>query len=121
MNKTEFLVLFCMVSKIKEAMNFLELIPEPHSTDIIKISEKVGCTERWVWEAKKRLQEEKDETSEKYSILKDLCSDLKYITSVIVKYSKKGLNLQANELRSISEIGKKIIRTEQQIFEFENG
>lgn len=69
------------VSKTQRALDFLELISEPNSHDIIAVSKKVNCSERLVWRALRRLREKSKKTSGEFSILKELISDFIFLNS----------------------------------------
>ncbi len=68
-----------LLSKTQQAIDFLELIHEPNSHDIIAVSKKVNCSERLVWRAFRRLRDRSKKISEEFSILKELTSDLIFL------------------------------------------
>ena len=74
-----------MVSKVDKCKDYLDLLPEPSSLDILKVSKKVGCSERTAWEGYSRLKKERNKVSKIYRMMEDLVSKMikmRFIMSV---------------------------------------
>jgi hypothetical protein len=98
-------------TKTAKAIEFLKLIKEEHtpsSLDIIRISEKVGCSERLVWRALRLLREKEKNISEDFSLLKELFSDLLFFVNLFRDKVIDIKKLTAKEQRILNSIGKKI-------------
>ena len=98
-----------MVSKIKQAMDILEFIPEATTNDIIDISQKLQCSERWVWKAKARLEVKRKKRTEKFRQNVHLCSllnDLYTLFRDFTQYMYNCRDITPKEKRLIIEINK---------------
>ena len=102
-------------------MDSLELIENPSSIDVIKISRDLKCSERWVWEAKKRLEEQKEKVQKRFSLLKEMYSDLKFYSSLFLEFAEKPRQLKVEEMRRINSIEKKFEVVEHEIKYLEEG
>lgn len=110
------------IEEVKEDLLFFKDQKIPLTSKlIIKLSIKHDCSERWVWEAKKRLEEELEVASERFSILKELASDLKFYRSLFLEYVRKGKEPTAVDLRRMNEIDEYLKIADSKIQELTEG
>lgn len=108
-----------MTSLILQAMDkleeYLELVPEITTLHILQVKKKLKCSERWVWEAKKRLDEKNDKRSEVFSLMNEMTSDLKFYRSLFIDIAKSRRKLTAEEVREINNIDNNIDELDDKI------
>ena len=98
-----------MPSKLEKAIQILKHVENPSQSVIIDIAKELKCSERWVWEAKARLLKEKEETSEEFNLLKEIASDLIWISSYMEKEMKlKGDSLKIRDKIRLNKISEHI-------------
>lgn len=78
------------VTKTQQAIDYLELISKPSTLDIIAVSEKVKCSRRLVWGALRKIREKNEEISQEFHLVKEIASDLIWITA----YMEEEMKLQ---------------------------
>lgn len=71
--------------KIQRAIDFLRTQPDMSRKSILRVCEQVPCSERWGYEAKERLLIRLQKGSEELKFLKDLYSDLNFLTTIIME------------------------------------
>ena len=97
-----------MLSKTQRAIDYLELVPDPHRHDILTIAEKVDSSERTVYRALKQLRERRQKMASEHDFMKGLMSDVIFLVSFIKgKTSLKGSLLASDRIR-LDHIGKLI-------------
>ena len=74
-----------MVSKTKQAIDYLELLPEPNYHDVLNIAEKVKSSERTVYRALKQLRAKRQNMALEYSFVMGLMSDVIFLMSFLKK------------------------------------
>ena len=97
-----------MSTKTAKILDYLELIPEPSTLDILEIQRKVGCSERLVWRGLRIFRERREKLADDYSLLKDLFSDLQFCITVITTKSQPNRSFQAADKRKLNEIGERL-------------
>ncbi len=93
-----------MASKLKQAIQILKHIENPSSLIIIDIAKELNCSERWVWEAKKRLLDERKENTKEFNLLKELTSDLIYLSSFLKDETVIKNTLKVRDKRRLNKI-----------------
>jgi len=97
-----------VLSKTQRAIDYLELVPDPHRNDILTIAEKVDSSERTVYRALKQLREKRQRMATEHDFMKGLMSDVIFLVSFIKgKTSLKGSLLATDRVR-LDRIGKLI-------------
>ena len=97
-----------MPTKLEKAIQILKHVENPTQLIIIDIAKQLKCSERWVWEAKKRLLKKNEETSEEFNLLKEIASDLIWISSYMEEEMKLKGDLKARDKLRLNKISKHI-------------
>ena len=93
-----------MPTKIQQAMDILDIIPEPTTIQIIDISRKLKCSERHIWKALRRVRENRKKASEEVSIINQISSDLFFLYSLMISLKDTPRKLTAVEYRDVTRI-----------------
>ena len=72
-------------TKMQRAIDLLESQPDYSRESILRVCKRVPCSERWVYEARDRLLLREERTSKNIQLLKEITSDLNWMSSIIAK------------------------------------
>ena len=103
------------VSKTQQAIDYLELISKPTTLDIIAVSKKVKCSERLVWGALRRLREKNEEIVQEFHLLKEIASDLIWISSYMEEEMELNGVLKARDKRRLNVISERVKKLKKNI------
>ena len=93
-----------MVSKVNRCKDYLDLLPEPNSRDILRVAKKVGCSERTAWEGYSRLKKERDKVSKIYSTMMDLASKMIKMRYIMIRRFRLLSALTYTETKTLDSI-----------------
>jgi hypothetical protein len=97
-----------MVSKVSKCKDYLDLIPEPNSLDILKVAKKVGCSERTAWTAYSKLKKERDKLTIFFRIMVENTAKMIKMRSMIGTVFKASRELTYSETKFLDEVDKYI-------------
>ena len=69
------------LTKTQQAIQILKHVEKPTQLIIIDIAKQIKCSERQVWTALSQLRKKNEEISEEFDLLKEIASDLMWISS----------------------------------------
>ena len=96
------------LTKTQQAIDILEFIPNPTTLDVRAVAKKVECSERQVWTALSQLRKKKEEISEEYDLLKEIASDLVWISSYMEEEMKLKGELKVRDKLRLNKISEHI-------------
>ncbi|MBD3196093.1 MAG: hypothetical protein GF317_13630 [Candidatus Lokiarchaeota archaeon] len=104
-------------TKTEKAIDYLEIISQerdPNSRDVIRISKKVGCTERLVWRALRLYREQQKTNRRKFNLLKQLISDILFLEYFYTNLMSDD-TIKASDMRRHDKIASRIEILQQKL------
>lgn len=104
-----------MPTKLEQAIQILKYIENPTQSIIIDVAKELKCSERWVWEAKRQVLEEREEISEEYDLLKEIASDLMWISSYMGEEMELKGKLKNRDKIRLNQISERIEKLKENV------
>jgi len=102
-------------TKLEQAIQILKHVENPTQSIIIDVAKELKCSERWVWEAKKRLLAKREETLVEFNLLKEIASDLIWVSSYMEEEMELKGSLKNRDKVRLNIISERVEKLKQNI------